>query len=512
MVRKEDPELLTGEGRFIDDLVIPGARWLGMVRSPFAHARITGIDVSEALTLPGVTAVLTGADLRDAWVAPDALRLAGHRGHEEPRALPRGHRQGVLRGRHRRGGRGRLAVRGRRRRRRRRRRATSPSRRWSTSTTRCRDRVVIHDALGTNKSYTWELIPDPAAVDAAFAGAAHVVKERYIQQRLIPPAMEPRGVAVVPQPHGGEVTVWSATQIPHILKIMLTATTGMPEHKLRVIAPAVGGGFGSKLDVYAEELIALAVARQLRCRCGGRRAAARTPTPPSRAAGRSRTSSWPPTPTARSPRCACTCSPTWARTSSWSRPASRCSARSCTTASTTSPRYSFTCTSVFTNKTPTDAYRGAGRPEATYAIERAMDALARQVGVGPDEIRRRNFIPAESFPYSSAAGLVFDSGDYAPNLAEALELVRWDDRKADQAKRRASGDPVELGLGISTYVEMCGLAPSRVLASLSYGAGGWEAATVRMLPPAPCRWSPAPPRTGRATRRRGRCSSPTSSA
>ena len=125
------------------------------------------------------------------------------------------------------------------------------------------DRVVIHDALGTNKSYTWELIPDAAAVDAAFAGAAHVVKERYIQQRLIPAAMEPRGVAVVPQPHGGEVTVWSATQIPHILKIMLTATTGMPEHKLRVIAPAVGGGFGSKLDVYAEELIALAVARQL---------------------------------------------------------------------------------------------------------------------------------------------------------------------------------------------------------------------------------------------------------
>jgi carbon-monoxide dehydrogenase large subunit len=137
---------------------------------------------------------------------------------------------------------------------------------------------------------------------------------------------------------------------------------------------------------------------------------------------------------------------------------------------------------VFTNKTPTDAYRGAGRPEATYAIERAMDALARQVGVGPDEIRRRNFIPTEAFPYSSVGGLVFDSGNYAPNLEKALDLVRWDERKADQAARRAAGDSVEVGLGISTYVEMCGLAPSRVLASLNYGAGGWESAQVRVLP------------------------------
>jgi carbon-monoxide dehydrogenase large subunit len=137
---------------------------------------------------------------------------------------------------------------------------------------------------------------------------------------------------------------------------------------------------------------------------------------------------------------------------------------------------------VFTNKTPTDAYRGAGRPEATYAVERAMDALARKVGVGPDEIRRRNFIATDKFPYSSAAGLVFDSGDYAPNLEKALDLVHWDERKKEQQRRRDAGESVELGIGISTYVEMCGLAPSRVLASLSYGAGGWEAATVRMLP------------------------------
>ena len=204
--------------------------------------------------------------------------------------------------------------------------------------------------------------------------------------------------------------------------------------------------------------------------------------PPSRAAARSRTSSWPPTPTARSPPCGCTSSPTWAPTCSSSRRASRCSGRSCTTASTTCPAYSFSCTAVFTTMTPTDAYRGAGRPEATYAIERAMDALARQMGVDPVEIRRRNFIPTEQFPYNAPAGWSSTAATTPRTSPRPLELVRWDERKAEQAARRAAGGTVELGLGISTYVEMCGLAPSRVLASLNYGAGGWEAATVRVLP------------------------------
>jgi carbon-monoxide dehydrogenase large subunit len=146
------------------------------------------------------------------------------------------------------------------------------------------------------------------------------------------------------------------------------------------------------------------------------------------------------------------------------------------------PVYSFTCKSVFTNLTPTDAYRGAGRPEATYAIERAMDALAVAVGVGPDEIRSRNFIPTEKFPYDSPAGLVFDSGNYQPTLDRAKELVDWDGRRAEQVDRRAAGSTIHLGIGISSYVEMCGLAPSRTLAALNYGAGGWESATVRILP------------------------------
>jgi carbon-monoxide dehydrogenase large subunit len=146
--------------------------------------------------------------------------------------------------------------------------------------------------------------------------------------------------------------------------------------------------------------------------------------------------------------------------------------------------YDFSCTSVFTTKTPTDAYRGAGRPEATYAIERSMDLLAAKAGIDPAEVRRRNFIGSEKFPYSSVAGLVYDSGDYRRALERCLELSGYTALRAEQARRRAEGDPREIGLGISSYFEMCGLAPSRVLASLNYSAGGWEAATVRILPTA----------------------------
>ncbi|MGH9006058.1 MAG: xanthine dehydrogenase family protein molybdopterin-binding subunit, partial [Acidimicrobiia bacterium] len=146
------------------------------------------------------------------------------------------------------------------------------------------------------------------------------------------------------------------------------------------------------------------------------------------------------------------------------------------------PAYSFQCTGVFTTMTPTDAYRGAGRPEATYALERAIESLAITVGVDPVEIRRRNFIPTEAFPYTSSAGLMFDSGNYEPALDKALELAGYDGLRKEQQMRRESGSTRHLGIGLSTYVEMCGLAPSRVLSALKYVAGGWEAASVQMLP------------------------------
>ncbi|HKA04220.1 MAG TPA: molybdopterin cofactor-binding domain-containing protein, partial [Acidimicrobiales bacterium] len=345
------------------------------------------------------------------------------------------------------------------------------------------DRVLVHDEAGTNQTYVWTLDIGGEAVDRAFADAAHTVKKRFIQQRLIPMAMEPRACAAVPQPFGGEMTLYSATQIPHILKIMSALTLGIPEQKMRAVAPSVGGGFGSKLNVYAEELLCVALARkhgvpvrwvehrtegaqstiqgrgqiqdiELAADADGKLTAVRvhligdmgaylhlvTPGIPLLGA--------------------------FLYAGVYDLPQA----------------YSFTCTGVFTTMTPTDAYRGAGRPEATYAIERSIDALAAQMGVDPFELRKRNYIGADKYPYTAMTGLVYDSGDHLGAASNAAELADYDGVRAEQARRRAAGSTRHLGIGISSYFEMCGLAPSRVLASLNYGAGGWEAATVRVLP------------------------------
>ena len=481
LLRKEDPRLLTGEARFVDDLVLPGAVWLAMVRSPHAHARIGSVDSSAAAGMPGVRQVLTGADLRDEWAAPMPCAWPVTADMKNPAHFPvavdKANFAGDI-----------VAV------------VVADSRTAAADAAEAvvvdydplpavvdlaeaqSDRVVIHEDLGTNTSYVWALCPDADAVEAAFANAVHTVRERYIQQRLIPMAMEPRGVAVAPAPHNGDFTVWSATQIPHILKVMLGITCGISEAKIRVIAPAVGGGFGSKLNVYDEELIALAVARRLGV--PARWTETRSEGAVATIQGRGQIQDIELAADADGKVSAVRV---------------RLLADMGAYLQLVTPgipllgaflyhgvydigAYDFSCTSVFTNLTPTDAYRGAGRPEATYAIERAMDSLARQVGVGPDEIRRRNYIGADQFPYNSAAGLVFDSGEYAGSLDKALELVGYDDVRAEQASRRAESSTKELGIGISTYVEMCGLAPSRVLASLNYSAGGWESATVRLLP------------------------------
>ncbi|HEX2372498.1 MAG TPA: molybdopterin cofactor-binding domain-containing protein, partial [Actinomycetota bacterium] len=252
LLRKEDARLLTGEAQYVDDLHIPGALWMGMVRSPFAHARIGNIDASAALAMPGVRHVFTGEDLRDDWAAamPCAWPVTGDMKAPDhwPVAVGKACYMGDI-----------VAV------------VVAESRYQVADAVdavvvdydpleatadledAASDRVVIHDGLGTNRSYTWTLSPDPDAVERAFAEAAHVVNQRYVQQRLIPEAMETRGVAVVPGVYGGDLTIFSATQIPHILKVMVAATCGVAEHKIRVVAPSVGGAFGSKLNVYAEE-------------------------------------------------------------------------------------------------------------------------------------------------------------------------------------------------------------------------------------------------------------------
>jgi carbon-monoxide dehydrogenase large subunit len=476
--RKEDARLLTGQTRWTDNITLPGLLHIALVRSPMAHARITRVDVSGALQRPGVLAAFSGADLAAelgtlpcAWpVTPDMVHPDHHPlAVDEVRHV--GEAVAVVVARDRYAAADALeAVEV----------DYEPLPAVVDMTEALRDETLVHADKGTNKCFLWPF--DGGDYEAAKAKADVVVSRRYIQQRLIPTAMEPRSVVVEPIAAAGEFTVYSATQIPHILRVMLALTLGIPEQKIRVIAPDVGGGFGSKLNVYAEEVIAVVVARRLgrpvkwtESRSEGYQATIH---------GRDQI---------QDIEIAATRDGTILGVSvdlkadmgaylQLVTPGVPLLGAFMFNAIYKMEGYRFRCTGVFTNKTPTDAYRGAGRPEATYAIERIVTELAVELGMDPIELRRKNWIRHEEFPYTTIAGLTYDSGNYEAATEKALDLFGYDELRAEQARRRESGDPVQLGIGISTYTEMCGLAPSRVLGSLSYGAGGWEAASIRMLP------------------------------
>jgi carbon-monoxide dehydrogenase large subunit len=480
-VRVEDPRLLSGEAKFTDDLDIPGALHLAVLRSPMAHARIASIDVSGALDLPGVVAVHTGEDLADEWATPMPCAWPVTEDMINPPHYPLAIGQVCYVGD------GVAAV-----------LATShetardalehievdyePLEAVVDLEDALSDRVLVHPDAGTNRSYTWKLEIGDDAIEAAFASAAHVVKERYIQQRLIPMAMEPRAVAAVPQPFGGDLTLYTSTQIPHIVRVMVAVTLGVSENQLRVVAPSVGGGFGSKLDVYAEELLCVALAR--RHRTPVRWVEERTENAQATIQGRGQIQDFELAADAdgRVQAVRVNLIADMGAYLQLVTPGIPLLGAFLYAGVYDVPLYSLTCTGVFTTMTPTDAYRGAGRPEATYAIERSMDRLAAKMGIDPTELRRRNFIRKEQFPYTAMTGLVYDSGDHDGAMTLALELAGYDELRAEQARRRESGSTKHLGIGLSTYFEMCGLAPSRVLASLNYSAGGWESATVRILP------------------------------
>ncbi len=479
--RKEDPKLLTGESRYVDDLVVPGALHIALVRSPYAHATIQSVDLSATRAKPGVVAAFSGAELQSEWAGPMPCAWPVTEDMKNPEHFPLAVRTACYVG-------DAVAVVVA---------ETETAARDAAESVEVdydvlpavidledalSDRNLVHEALGTNRSYTWDLIPDPDAVEAAFANATYTVKERFIQQRLIPAAMETRGVVAVPSVFGGEFVLYTATQVPHILRVMAALTLGIPETKLRVVAPAVGGGFGSKLNVYAEELLCLALARRLNRPV--RWSEERMENSQATIQGRGQIQHIELAADADG-------KVTGVRVKLLAdmgaylqlvTPGIPLLGAFLYGGVYDIPAYSFSCTSVFTTKTPTDAYRGAGRPEATYAIERSMDALARQVGVDPAEIRRRNFVGADKFPYNSSGGLVFDSGNYEVALDRAMEMVGYHKLREEQEGRRTSGSTKLLGIGLSSYVEMCGLAPSRVLSALRYVAGGWEAATVRLLP------------------------------
>ncbi|MDX6429269.1 MAG: aerobic carbon-monoxide dehydrogenase large subunit [Streptosporangiaceae bacterium] len=473
--RSEDARLITGRTQWTDNLQLPGMCHVAFLRSPYAHARITGVDTTAARERAGVIAVFSGADLADeqgslpcAWPVTEDMVLPDH----PP-----------------------LAV---------------TEVRYAGEPVACvvaRDRYAAADALEAidvdyeplppvldmekalqegadkvheagNKSYTW--VFENGDLDAAFRDAPVLLERRYVQQRLIPTAMEPR--AVVCEPLGDEFTLWSSTQIPHILRVMLATVTGVPEHKLRVIAPDVGGGFGSKLQVYGEEVICLLLARRL-----GRpvkwtesRSEGTMATHHGRDQIQRMTLAAEADGTIRGLKVDLLAD--MGAYLMLITPGIPLLGAFLYNSIYKMGAYSFTCTGVFTTKTPTDAYRGAGRPEATFAIERMVDELAAELDLDPLEVRRRNWIRHEEFPYDTITGLTYDSGNYEAATEKAMQLFEYDKLRAEQADRRERDDSVQLGIGVSTFTEMCGLAPSRVLGSLGNTAGGWENASVRVLP------------------------------
>ncbi len=477
--RKEDPKLLTGQAKFVESLELPGLLHVAFVRSEFGAAEISSVDLSEALESPGVVTAFSGEDLAVEWAAglpmawpvTEDIRIPDHWPVAQDRVRYVGDAVAVVVAETRDQAvdavelvmvdyeEGEAVV--------------------DVESALAEGAPLVHESYDDNKCYTWNL--SNGDVDAAFAKADVVVKERFTQPRLIPNAIEPRAVVVQSIPSAGDYTVWSTTQIPHIAKVLFALTLGIPEGQMRVIAPDVGGGFGSKLNVYAEEAVCIALARRLGLPM--KWVATRSEGYLATIHGRDQVQDI-----------------EIAATSDGKILGYRVkiAANMGAYLQLVAPgvpllgaflycgcyggeAYDFECTGVFTNTTPTDAYRGAGRPEATYAIERAMDSLARKVGVDTPEIRRRNFLPAGEMT-QSPGGLAFDSTDYEPALERALEMADYGDLRARQAALRGEGGSKQLGVGLSSYVEICGLAPSQVLASLRYGAGGWDAATVRLLP------------------------------
>lgn len=455
---------------------------LAILRSPHASARIVAVDVRQALRQPGVIDAFSAADVADiqgslpcAWPVtedivhpvrpPLADGFVRHHGEAVAVVVARDRDSAVdaLEA---------IEV------------EYEPLTPVLDLAAASRDEGLVHPDKGTNRSYTWIFDSAQAGTgtDVADAAAAAEVTlhRQYIQQRLIPAFMEPRSVVV--DPGMGEYTIWSATQIPHILRVFYALLTGVPEHKIRVIAPDVGGGFGGKLQVTPEEMIAFFAAQRVRKPV--KYTETRGDSMLSAHHGRDQIQDITLTAT-RDGKLTGIDVKLVANMGAYLGlvgPGVPILGAFMFNSIYKVPAYRFECVGVFTNTTITDAYRGAGRPEATYAIERAMDDLADELGIDPIDLRRQNWIKAEEFPFTTVAGLVYDSGDYDAATDKALELFDYAGLRAEQQRRRDTNDPVQLGIGVSTYTEMCGLAPSRILGALRYAAGGWESASVRVLP------------------------------
>lgn len=478
--RREDPALLTGEAQYTDDLTEARVAFAAILRSPHGHARVKRIDTSEARSRDGVVGVFTADDVKRAgtsgelppiWLLP-GLKVPPYpmlardkvRYHGQPVAIVVAESRYVAEDA--------LdlidveyeplpAV-------------TNPEEAAQEGA------PTLHDEAPNNIAAEWEA-GDKEATDKAFEDAAHIVSIDVVNQRLIPHPMEPRGVLADFRPGTGKLTVVMSTQCPHLHRRFFAEMLDFPENKMRVVAPEVGGGFGSKDSAHPDEAIVIWCAIQLQRPVKWQ--ASRSDSYLADGQGRGHKTH-----------------AEMALDSDGNMLALRVRTYGdlgayVSTFGALNPTYGYApmlpgqykiptlhvrVTETFTNAAPTEPYRGAGRPEASFIIERLADLAARKLNMDPVELRRRNFIPSDAFPYETAGGYVYDSGDYEKTLDKALEMVDYTGLREKQKELRKQGR--YLGIGISSYVESCGYGPSRIIGQIGGQMGLWESAVVRFHP------------------------------
>ncbi len=458
--RKEDPRLVTGASAYVGDIALPGMHHVAFVRSPHAHARIRGIDAAAARRRPGVRAVVTGNDIR-ALCAPVPLGGGGEGGGSAgPEKLGRRHYPlSVDRVRH--VGEAVAAV-----------IAASEAEAADAAA----DVIVdweplpaVTDAFAAMAEGAPQLFDDAARniehtntikagdPDGAFARAGRVVRQRLVSQRLSGVPLEGRATLAAPDPATGGLVVWATNQAPHSLRNDLATLLGLPQNLIRVIAPEVGGGFGVKFGCYPEDAALAALARLYRIplRWTETRLEHFMATTHGRAQVADLEAAVEDDGTITALRMRVTANigayPIFTFIPDLTLMMGVGVYRI--------PAVDLQCTCVFTNSTPVAAYRGAGRPEAAYYLERLVDVVAAEIGRSPEEVRRRNFIPPDAFPYASPTGQNYDSGEYDRALTKALEISGYRDLRAEQTARLERGERRLLGIGMSCYVEMCGFGP-----------------------------------------------------
>jgi len=477
--RREDPRLITGSATYTDDVKLPGLVYAMFVRSPYAHARLKSVDTKAARNAPGVVAIYTGKDLADRLVpVPCAWNVPGCDLKVPPHPL--------------------LAVD--------KVRYVGDAVAMVVAETRAQARDAVdlieadydplpatadpekaaaqgaaqlHTEVPGNIAFTWTVSGGDA--EAAFKSADVKVAERIVQQRLLPTAIEPRAAVASYNKGSGQLTLWATSQNPHIHRFLCSVMLKLPEHRVRVIAPEVGGGFGSKIPAYADEALtafaSIDLGRPVKWTedrsenykvtihgrdhieyvemCGtkdGRITGLRTKVYAGLGAYAST---------------AAPGIPTILHGLVYS-------------GAYTIPNIHGVINGVYTNGAPVDAYRGAGRPEAAYLVERLVDIYARKIGMDPVEVRRKNFIPKDKFPYTVATGLIYDSGNYEAALDKAVGILDYKAFRAEQAKARKEGR--YLGVGVVSYIEICGLGPSQVAGAVGFGGGLYDSALVRVYP------------------------------